>query len=748
MSQVTPVTPVTTSGGPARPPVSVVPPWLSNLASLSWRIAAIVGLIIAAWLLATLLWTVTASIAVAVVVSALFAPWVMRLRARGRSRNAAAAIVWASALVALVAIAIVVLLATLPSLARAIAGIQAAVDALHARIAALGLPPIVGDILSELVSIVRRTLAPASGSVATDLIGWAAGAVTILVLATFLVFFFLRDGDRAWLWAFQAVEPSKRDRITSAGEDALQRLAGYLRGTTILSAIIAVTDLVFMLVLGVPSAVPLSILVFLGGYIPYFGGIVTTAIILLVTWATLGTFQVVVLLVLIAVRNAILGYGIRPTLYGRTVSIHPALVLLVLPAGFQLAGVIGLFAAVPVTAVLFAVAKATLEILKPEPPPTLPGLVPAWVDRVAQWSWRILVSLVLVAILVGVFVSIPLVLLPIVIALIIAATVSPLVRWLQGRGWSKARASAAAVGGGFLGIIALLILTALSLVSGAEQMGGAAVAGASKVNDASGGNLGGFVDAVMFGRGQIVETVVAVANEVAATLIVIVLSVLISFYLLRDGGSLWQRLLRNARPSVRPELDAAGGRAFEVLGGYMSGTAVVSFVGAFSQLVIMIVLGIDFALPVFVLSFFLCFIPYIGGFISTGIALLLTIALGTPTDIAIMVVWTLVFNIVTGNIVSPLVYGRTVHLHPAIVLVGIPAGAAIAGILGMFMVVPVLGIISATWRTVLAAMGAPAGDAGDAGDVLEAAGDMLEDPAADPIDAIEAPPLATDSAPA
>jgi predicted PurR-regulated permease PerM len=738
-------TSATTSAGSPRPPVSLVPPWLSNLASLSWRIAAIVGLIIAAWLLATLLWTVTASIAVAVVVSALFAPWVMRLRARGRSRNAAAAIVWASALVGLLAIGIAVLLAMLPSLSRAIGAIEAALTAVQGRIASLDLPPIVGEVVSDLISIVRLTVSPVGGSAAGDVVSWAASAVTILVLATFLVFFFLRDGDRAWLWAFQAVEPSKRDRITSAGEDALQRLAGYLRGTTILSAIIALTDLVFMLVLGVPSAVPLAILVFLGGYIPYFGGIVTTAIILVVTWATVGTFQVVVLLVLIAVRNAILGYGVRPTLYGRTVSIHPALVLLVLPVGFQLAGVIGLFAAVPVTAVVFAVAKATLEILKPDPPPTLPGLVPAWVDRVAQWSWRILVSLVLVAILVGVFVSIPLVLLPIVIALIIAATVSPLVQWLQGRGWSRARASAAAVGGGFLGIIALLILTALSLVSGAEQVANGAVAGASKVNDAIGGSLGGLVDAVAFGRGQIVQTVILAANEIAATAIVIVLSVLISFYLLRDGASLWHRLLGNARPAVRPELDAAGGRAFEVLGGYMSGTAVVSFVGAFSQLVIMVVLGIDFALPVFVLSFFLCFIPYIGGFISTGIALLLTVAVGSTTDIAVMIVWTLVFNIVTGNIVSPLVYGRTVHLHPAIVLVAIPAGAAIAGILGMFMVVPVLGIISATWRTVLAAMGAPSGDAGSA---FQANDVEAEAAAADTIDTVDAPPLAADSAPA
>ena len=73
-----------------------------------------------------------------------------------------------------------------------------------------------------------------------------------------------------------------------------------------------------------------------------------------------------------------------------------------------------------------------------------------------------------------------------------------------------------------------------------------------------------------------------------------------------------------------------------------------------------------------------------------------------PSDEA--VVWTIVFNLVTGNIVSPIVYGKTVHLHPAIVLVAIPAGSAIAGILGMFLVVPVLGGVAVTWRTVLWAM--------------------------------------------
>jgi predicted PurR-regulated permease PerM len=230
--------------------------------------------------------------------------------------------------------------------------------------------------------------------------------------------------------------------------------------------------------------------------------------------------------------------------------------------------------------------------------------------------------------------------------------------------------------------------------------------GATAASDAVGGHLGLLADAVRALGTEGLKTVLSIASAAASIIAIIVLSTLLSFYFLRDGEHLWQATLRRTRVDVRDRVNSAGQNAFEVLGGYMFGTAVVSFVGALSQLVIMLILGIPLALPIFVLSFFLCFIPYVGGFISTGAAFLLTVAVGSPVDIAVMAVWTLVFNLVTGNIVSPLVYGKTVHLHPAVVLVAIPAGSAVAGVLGMFLVVPALGVVAVTWRTVLAMMAA------------------------------------------
>ena len=115
----------------------------------------------------------------------------------------------------------------------------------------------------------------------------------------------------------------------------------------------------------------------------------------------------------------------------------------------------------------------------------------------------------------------------------------------------------------------------------------------------------------------------------------------------------------------------------------------------------MTILGIPLALPLAVLALFGGFIPYIGSLITTGLAFLVTVAYGDPRDIAIMAIFTIVFNIVQGNVVAPLVYSKVVSLHPAVVLVAIPAGNAIAGVIGMLLVVPFLGVVAAVWRTAL-----------------------------------------------
>jgi putative heme transporter len=680
---------------------AIVPGWLANLAALGWRVLAVAGMLIVIWFLGTLLWTVTASVAVAIVVAAVFAPLVLRLRVGGRSRNAAAAIVWAAAILTISAALLLMALAFVPYLADLASRLEAGLAEVQAALAAASVPGWVDAVVQDAAEVVRSTAGDAGG----DLVASAASAVTIAILASFLVFFFLRDGDKAWLWMFQALGEQKRERITAAGDTALGRVGGYLRGTTVLSALTASTDLLFMLLLGVPLAVPLAVFAFFAGFIPYFGTFLATALILLVSFAAFGTGPTLVLLVLMGVRGALLGYLVRPAVYGRTVKIHPALVLLALPAGFQLAGIVGLFAAVPVAAVLLAVASAAREIVEPDPRPVLPGLIPGWLDRLAQFSWRILIAIALIGLFVAALLTIPLVIIPLIIALLVAATLNPVVRALERRGRTRSRSAVIAVGGGFIGVVGILALTFASLFTQASTIGDTVTAGVSSADEASGGLLGLPDAAVTDGAAASVQAIAGLADATASIVAVTVLGTLLAFYFLRDGKGQWGGLLTRLRPETRPQVDAAATRAFDVLGGYMIGTAAISFVGAASQLVIMLILDLPLALPVFVLSFFLGFIPYIGGLISTGIALLIAVAVGSTSDIVVMGIWTIVFNIVQGNVVSPLMYGRTVHIHPAIVLVAIPAASAIAGIMGMFVVVPAIGVVATTWRTVLKVMG-------------------------------------------
>jgi predicted PurR-regulated permease PerM len=376
-----------------------------------------------------------------------------------------------------------------------------------------------------------------------------------------------------------------------------------------------------------------------------------------------------------------------------------------LPAGFEIAGIVGLFAAVPVTAIVLAVARAAVAILDPGPGDELPALVPGWLDRVAQWAIRILVAVAAIALVVAVAVSMPLVLIPLLMGTILAATLNPGVEALVRRGHPRGRSAAILTGGGFLAVLLVLVLTLVALVDQAAELGLGARAGAEAASGWTGDRLGLAVKAIEQGGGELVKAVAGVVASIASVAVIVVLSTLISFYFLRDGRRLWDRVIGHTRGGLAPRVDGAARQAADVLGGYMIGTGVISFVGAASQLVIMLILGIPLALPVFVLSFILCFIPYVGGFLSTGLAFLLTVAFGTPQAIVVMAIWTVVFNIVTGNVVGPLVYGKAVSLHPAVVLMAVPAGAAVAGILGMFVVVPVLGVVAATWRTVLAVVG-------------------------------------------
>jgi len=688
-----------------------VPAWLENLAALGWRVLVIVALVVVLAYLGSLIWNVVASIGLAIVVAIVLAPFVIRMRDSGRSRSSAAGIAWLVGIGVGLLLLLLVAVSLVPYVVDIVQALQAGQDEVKSFVADLQLPTWLSTALADALEKAEGV----SGDAVSAAVGSVANIAGIVVLAVFLLYFFLRDGDKAWMWLFQTVGEDQRERITTVGDETLGRVGNYVRGTTVVATTVAVTSFIFMLLLGTPLALPLALLAFMAAFIPYFGGAIASLIIVLVTWGAVDSTAALIMAGLLLARFALVETIVRPRAYEQALSIQPALILIVLPIGLQVGGLAGLILAVPLAAVVVSVAQGITRILGPERSPTLPAIVPAWLDRIAQWSWRALLGIAFVALLGLIVVTLPLVTLPVILALIFASTVLPLFAFVLRRGQTRGISAAIAVGGATVAIVGVLAVTLVSLVDQAEELGDAATGGAAEINDAAGGFLGLGTDAVASGSESAVQTILDASSQLAGLGVALVLTVLLTFYFLRDGGRIWAGLMSHVAGGAASQLNAAGAKAFGVLGGYMVGTAAISFVGAASQAAIMWILGLPLVMPVFVLSFFGGFIPYIGSLLTTGLAFLIAVQVGTTVDVVVMGIWTLVFNIVQGNVVAPAVYNRTTSIHPAIVLACIPAASAVAGILGMFLVVPVLGVVLSTWRTILRVIGSdePAGDSPD-----------------------------------
>ena len=679
----------------------MTPEWLSWLGAVGWRILATIGFALVAVWLAIQLSTTTVSVLVAGIVAATFAPYVMALRHRGWGRAKAAGVVTLGAVLIIVGIVVVIVLAFIPQIANVFDAIQAGIQRIQTISADVSLPPEYAAMLAKVTDDIKAWLTTEATAVANV----AAMVVTITILAGLLTFYLLQDGDKAFAWAVPDSLGWRRQPIREAAVEAMQRVGGYLRGSAILGIVYGVTDFVFLILigLGVALAAPLSVMVFMANFIPYIGGIIATTVLLLISYGTLGSTPTLILFILLAIRNVIVSNVLRPVVYGKTVDLHPAVILMVLPAGAAVAGIFGLFAAIPVAAAFVAVSGAVVSVLSEErPEPRQPGEgpgIPIWVDRLGQWSIRLLIVAALGAAILFVMGAVPLVLATATIGIILAATFRPAVLALRRRGWGPGKSALLVTAGGWGIAVLVVVVSTASLVANAPALLDTAGGGATTISTAD------MVKTLVsqFGTG-LIGALTSVLQGLAGLTVTMLLGALLTFYLLRDGSNGWASITRRFSGWRGETVDLAGQKAVSVLSGYMIGTGGLSAFGAITQAIIMFVLGLPLILPIALLSFILGFIPYIGGAIGTILAFLVAVKVGSTQDIIVMGLWTVVFNIVQGSFVAPIVYGKAVSLHPAIVLISIPAGGQLAGIMGMFLAVPIMGIVAAIWRSLIGVM--------------------------------------------
>jgi putative heme transporter len=188
--------------------------------------------------------------------------------------------------------------------------------------------------------------------------------VTAAVLVLFTLIFFLYGGRNIWQYVMKIFPAGVRDRVHEAGIAGYGSLIGYVRATFLVALTDAAGVGTGLAIMGVPLALPLASLVFLGAFIPLIGALVSGLVAVVVALLAKGIVYALLTLGLLVVINQIEAHLLQPLVMGRAVSIHPLGVVLAITTGGVLAGIVGALLAVPTVAFLN---NAIQVLLAPDP---------------------------------------------------------------------------------------------------------------------------------------------------------------------------------------------------------------------------------------------------------------------------------------------------------------------------------------------------------------------------------------------
>ena len=361
---------------PARPPnvaeSSRVPSWLQTGAAWSWRLLLLGAAIYLIARILGILYIVVVPCVAALLLTALLQPLTGWLRRNGLPGLGAT---WATLLIAAAILGGLVLLVTnrvsadYPTLVAEVKHTTTQVESLlsgppfHLKSStAKGLLNNIPSYLSKHKSLVEGTVVT-GGKIAAEFFGG-------LVLMLFVTFFLIKDGERIWNWLLGAMRPETARRMDRAGHASWLAVVYYMRGTVAVAAIHAIVVGLALWIMGVPLVVPLAVLVFVAAFVPLVGLLVAGTLAILVTLATHGWIDAIILLVVLIIEDQLEAHLLHPQVVGRVIRLHPLAVILSLAVGGVLAGIPGAVVAIPVVAVI---TRALPELRRSDPGPDEPG---------------------------------------------------------------------------------------------------------------------------------------------------------------------------------------------------------------------------------------------------------------------------------------------------------------------------------------------------------------------------------------
>ncbi|MCL7379422.1 AI-2E family transporter [Streptomyces sp. 35G-GA-8] len=331
---------------------SVLPESARRLAAWCGVVLVIAGVgAVAIWLVVTFKTAVT-PVLLAILGTALLGPFYRRLVALRLNRSLAAGLTCVAVVAVVGGAGYIVVSALVDNGDQIMTSLRQAARDLAKHFGAAGTS--LDDLTKNAKSLIGKFGATAASGVLTG-ISVVGELIATAVLALLLMFFFLRDSERA-ADALRAFAPrTTGDTVEAMARRAFGAVEGFMRGTTVIALIDAVCITVGLLILRVPGAVGLGALVFVGAYIPYLGAFLSGAVAVLVALADRGLVIGLWALGVVLAVQVLEGHVLQPMIQSRTVQMHPAVVILAITAGASVAGILGILLAVPLTAAAFGV---------------------------------------------------------------------------------------------------------------------------------------------------------------------------------------------------------------------------------------------------------------------------------------------------------------------------------------------------------------------------------------------------------
>ena len=333
------------------------------------------------------------------------------------------------------------------------------------------------------------------------------------------------------------------------------------------------------------------------------------------------------------------------------------------------------------------------------------GPVPlGWVPKLGVGAWSFVGFVVATVIVVVALGAVSEIVLPLTFAAVLAVVFKPVVGILQRHRVQPTLAAGLVV----LGLLALMALVVVATVRGvveqADQLGAAVDAALDKVagqTDAVGVDQAALDQARAAAEeaeptvtGGVLTQLVAGIDKLIGLASGLILGALIMYYLLKDGTRLRRALVAQVDPGLRDELDDFIGDAIRILRDYGRARTVMSAIVSVVIGLAALLLGLPLVFTIMVVNFIGGYIPYIGAFLGGGLAVIIALGDGGLGTAAVMLVVVLAANLALENFVEPKVMGRTLDIHPLVVLVVTALGGLLGGIVGLILAVPATVIAS------------------------------------------------------